>query len=54
MQRLARFRDEIQTLSCTEEVRREVQATLNAGFQEWLQRTGNVRQVQDLAAQQMW
>ena len=40
VQRLARFRDEVSALRCTEEMRREVQATVHAGFKDWLQRTG--------------
>ena len=54
VQRLARFRDELQTLSCSEDIRREVQATVNAGFHQWLQRTGHMRHLNDLAAQQTW
>jgi len=54
VQRLAHFRDEIAALRCTEEVRCEVQAALQAGFKDWLQRTGNIRQVTDLMAQPSW
>lgn len=54
VQRLVRARDEIATLSCTEELRRAVQATVQGGFNEWLQRTGNARQVVDLMAQTSW
>lgn len=36
------------------QVRREVQATLHAGFKDWLQRTGNARQITDLMAMQTW
>jgi len=52
--RLVRFRDEVASLRCTEAVRSEVQATLHAGFKDWLQRTGNLRQVTDLMAQATW
>ena len=52
--RLLRFRDEIAALRCSEAVRSEVQATLHAGFRDWLQRTGNLRQVTDLMGQPTW
>ena len=39
---------------CSSQMRREVQATVHAGFKDWLQRTGNIRQVTDLMAQQSW
>ena len=52
--RLLRFRDEIAALRCSEAVRSEVQATLHAGFRDWLQRTGNLRQVTDLLGQPTW
>jgi hypothetical protein len=52
--RMLRFRDEIAALRCSEAVRSEVQATLHAGFRDWLQRTGNLRQVTDLMAQPTW
>ena len=51
---LARFGEEIARLRCTDAVRCEVQATLHTGFKEWLQRTGNIRQVTDLMAQPSW
>ena len=35
-------------------VRRDVQAAVQEGFGEWLQRTGNVRQLTDLMAQATW
>ena len=54
VQRLARFRDEIGALSCSDEVRRDVQRTVSAGFQDWLHRTGNIRQLADLASQPSW
>ena len=54
IQRLGRFRDELLNLTCTEEARREVQAVVQASFSEWLQRTGNARQLTDLMAQTTW
>ena len=54
VQRLGRFRDELQALTCTEEMRREVQAAVQSSFGEWLQRTGNARQLTDLMAQASW
>ena len=50
VQRLARFHDEIDALRCPDQVRQEVKATLHAGFTDWLQRTGNIRQINDLLA----
>lgn len=52
--RLAHFRDEIGALMCSDAMRREVQKAIGGGFHEWLQRTGNIRQVADLSAQGAW
>lgn len=52
--KIGKLRDELSALRCTDEVRREVQATLHAGFKDWLQRTGNARQITDLMAMQTW
>ena len=50
VQRLALARDDLAGLNCSEEVRNELEATLHAGFKEWLVKTGNIRQLSDLAA----
>ena len=52
--RLASFTREVEGLKCSEPVRAEVQAAMHEGFKEWLHRTGNMRQVQDLLGQESW
>ena len=49
-QRLDDFRAEVESLECSDELKLELQRTLQAHFKEWLQRSGNLRQVHDLMA----
>jgi len=50
IRRLGDFERELAALQCSGEVRREVQNALQASFKEWLVRTGNMRQLNDLMA----
>ena len=42
---------ELSALSCSVETRREVKSILVSSFKDWLQRTGNMRQLHDLMGQ---
>lgn len=53
-QRLTRFAADIAALKCTADERKDVQEHLSKNFQEWLVRTGNVRQITDLLAKDVW
>ena len=48
--RLDDFNAEVASLECTVELKLELQRTMQAHFREWLQRSGNLRQVHDLMA----
>ena len=49
-QRLEDFRAELDALDASASLKHELQHTLQANFKEWLQRSGNLRQLHDLVA----
>jgi len=49
-QRLDDFRAELDALDASAALKQELQRTLQANFKEWLQRSGNLRQLHDLVA----
>ena len=49
-QRLEDFRAELDALDTSVSLKQELQRTLQANFKEWLQRSGNLRQLHDLVA----
>ena len=52
--RLSDFHRELDALECDAGAREQVESMLNERFKEWLNRTGNIRQVTDLMAQPTW
>ena len=48
--RLDDFRAEVEALDTSASLKQELQRTLQANFKEWLQRSGNLRQLHDLMA----
>jgi hypothetical protein len=48
--RLDDFRAEVDALDTSASLKQELQRTLQANFKEWLQRSGNLRQLHDLVA----
>ena len=48
--RLDDFRAEVEALDTSASLKQELQRTLQANFKEWLQRSGNLRQLHDLVA----
>ena len=50
-ERLQRFEAELSAMSCSAEMQAEVKSSLISSFKEWLQRTGNMRQLHDLMGQ---
>lgn len=54
VRRIEDYQDMMRALECPAEVKEEIQAVMSKDFKEWLQRTGNMRQILDLMGQESW